>query len=98
METVAAVPAGAVSPLPTMKKIEILGAGCGRCRMLEETVRQAVARMELDCEVVKSTDPMKFIDYNITAIPALVMDGRLLTVGRVPSLAEMESLLGGKEV
>lgn len=80
-----------------MKKIEILGAACGRCRLLEETVRQTVARLGLDCEVVKSTDPMKFIDYNITAIPALVVDGRLLTVGRVPGPAEMEDLLRGKE-
>jgi len=81
-----------------MTKIEILGAGCGRCRMLEETVRQAVESMGLDCEVVKSTDPMKFIDYNITAIPALVVNGRLLTAGRVPNLAEMEKLLGEAKV
>ena len=50
--------------------------------------------MGLDHVVVKTTDPMSFIDHNITAIPALVVDGRPLTVGLVPSIAELERLIG----
>ena len=80
-----------------MKKIEILGANCGRCKALEQTVREAAARLNLECEIIKTTDPMKFIDYAITAIPALVVDGKLLMVGQVPSPKEMEDLLTGKE-
>jgi len=76
-----------------VKKIEILGANCGRCKALEQTAREAAARLNLECEIIKTTDPMKFIDYAITAIPALVVDGKLLSVGRVPNLAEMETLL-----
>lgn len=78
-----------------MKHIEILGANCGRCKALEQAARETATRLNIECEIVKTTDPMKFIDYNITAIPALVVDGRLLTAGRVPSLAEMETLLCG---
>jgi predicted thioredoxin/glutaredoxin len=59
-------------------------------------VREAAARLNLDCEIVKTTDPLRFIGYNITAIPALVVDGRLVTAGRVPGPAEMERLLAGE--
>jgi small redox-active disulfide protein 2 len=76
-----------------MKKIEILGANCGRCQAMEECVRQAAARLRLECEIVKITDPMKFIDYAITAIPTLVVDGKVLVSGRMPPLEEMEELL-----
>jgi small redox-active disulfide protein 2 len=76
-----------------MKKIEILGANCGRCRAMEECARQAAARLGLECEIVKVTDPLKFIDYAITAIPTLVVDGKVLVSGRMPPLEEMETLL-----
>jgi small redox-active disulfide protein 2 len=76
-----------------MKTIEILGANCGKCRAMEEVARQAAARLGLECEIVQVTDPMKFIDYAITAIPTLVVDGKVLESGRVPALDEMETLL-----
>lgn len=76
-----------------MKKIEILGANCGRCRAMEECARTVAAKLGLDCEIVKVTDPMKFIDYAITAIPTLVVDGKVIVSGRVPVLEEMEKIL-----
>jgi small redox-active disulfide protein 2 len=76
-----------------MKCIEILGANCGRCRAMEECARVAASQAGLECEIVKVTDPMKFIDYAITAIPTLVIDGRVIVSGRVPALEEMERLL-----
>ncbi len=75
-----------------MKRIEILGASCGRCRAMEECAKQAAQRLGLECEIVKVTDPMKFIDYGITAIPTLVIDGQVVVSGRVPALEEMEKL------
>jgi hypothetical protein len=60
---------------------------------MEECVRQAATRLGLECEIVKVTDPMKFIDYAITSIPTLVVDGRVLVSGRVPVLEEMEKLI-----
>jgi small redox-active disulfide protein 2 len=76
-----------------MKKVEILGANCGYCRAMEETARQAAARLGLDCEIVKATEPQKFIDYNVRAIPTLVVDGKVRASGRVVSLGEMEAIL-----
>ena len=76
-----------------MKIIEILGASCGRCKAMEECAKQAAKRLGLECEIVKVTDPMKFIDYGITAIPTLVIDGKVIVSGRVPVLEEMEKLI-----
>jgi hypothetical protein len=53
----------------------------------------AATRLGLECEIVKVTDPMKFIDYAITAIPTLVIDGKVIVSGRVPMLEEMEKLI-----
>ena len=76
-----------------MKHIEILGANCGRCRAMEECVRVAAKKLDLECAIVKVTDPMKFMDYAINAIPTLVIDGRVIVSGRVPNLEEMEKLI-----
>jgi len=76
-----------------MKKIEILGANCGGCRAMEECAKQAAQRLGLECEIIKVTDPMKFIDYAVTAIPTLVIDGKVVVSGRLPKLEEMEKLL-----
>jgi len=76
-----------------MKKIEILGANCGKCRAMEECARRAAHRLQLECEITKVTDPMKFIDYAITSIPTLVVNGKVIVSGRVPVLEEMEKLI-----
>ena len=60
---------------------------------MEEVARQAADRLALECEIIKVTDPMKFIDYGITAIPTLVVDGEIKASVRVPKLNEMEALL-----
>jgi small redox-active disulfide protein 2 len=76
-----------------MKQIEILGANCGNCRAMEETARRAAQRLNLECAIEKVTDPLKFIDYGITTIPTLVIDGKVIVSGRVPVLEEMEKLI-----
>jgi small redox-active disulfide protein 2 len=76
-----------------MITIEILGANCGRCNAMEECARVAATRLGLECEIVKVTDPMKFIDYAITTVPTLVIDGKVIVSGRVPVLEEMEKLI-----
>jgi len=76
-----------------MTKIEILGANCGYCRAMEATARQAAQRLGMECEIIKVTEPQKFIDYNIRAIPTLVINGKVLASGRAVPLEEMASLL-----
>ena len=76
-----------------MKTIEILGSNCGNCRALEKIVRETAAKIDLECEITKVTDPMKFLDYGISGIPALVIDDEVKLTARVPDAMETETLL-----
>lgn len=73
--------------------IKVLGPGCANCGRLEEVVRQAVARLGLDAEVVKVTDYAEIMAYGVMSTPALVVDEELRLAGRVPSLDEVVRVL-----
>jgi small redox-active disulfide protein 2 len=75
-------------------KIAVLGTGCAKCTKLYETARQAVADLALDAEVEKVTDIQKIMAYGVMMTPALVVDGEVKLVGKVPPLDEMKALLG----
>lgn len=74
-------------------EIKVLGTGCAACKALHETVKQAVAELELDATVVKEEDLMKIMSYNIMTLPGLVVDGEVVAKGRKLSLAEVKVLL-----
>ena len=74
-------------------KIAILGTGCAKCTKLYETTRQAVAALHLDAEVQKVTDIRQIMAHGVMMTPALVVDGQVKLVGKVPSLDELKSLL-----
>ena len=57
-------------------EIKVLGTGCAGCKILHETVKQAVAELKLAATVVKEEDIMKIMSYNVMALPALVVDGQ----------------------
>ncbi|WP_302605280.1 thioredoxin family protein [uncultured Alistipes sp.] len=74
-------------------EIKVLGTGCAGCRVLHETVKQAVAELGLDAAVVKEEDIMKIMSYNVIQLPALVVDGQVAAKGRKLSAAEVKELL-----
>ncbi len=76
-------------------KIEILGTGCPKCRALADAVTKAVADLSLQAEVVKVTDIDEIVNRGVTLTPALVVDGEIVAVGKVPSTEELKKLLGG---
>ncbi len=78
-------------------KIEILGMGCPKCRALADNVAKAVADFSLQAEVVKVTDIDAIVNRGVMLTPALVVDGEIVAVGRVPSAGELRKMLGGKE-
>jgi small redox-active disulfide protein 2 len=74
-------------------KIEILGTGCPKCNLLEATTRQAADKLGLQYELVHVKDIGKIATYGVMMTPALAIDGQVKVVGKVPSEAEIATLL-----
>jgi len=73
--------------------IKVLGSGCANCNRLEERVRQAVARLGRDDEVVHVSDIAEIMRYGVMSTPALVVDDKVALAGRVPSVDDLMALL-----
>ena len=76
-----------------MKQIEVLGPGCAKCKRLEKNVNEAVASLGLKAEVIKVDDIGEIMDRGVMMTPAVVVDGNILTEGKVPSPEELMKLL-----
>jgi small redox-active disulfide protein 2 len=74
-------------------KIKVLGPGCARCQQLEKTTREVVKELGLDAEVEEIKDVKKIMEYPILTTPGLVIDEKLIFSGRVPSKAELTTLI-----
>jgi len=74
-------------------KIEVLGPGCPNCQKLEREVFNALSELNLDADVVKVTDIKKIATYGILMTPGLVVKGKVICSGRVPSRAEIKEWL-----
>ncbi len=72
-----------------MKKIQVLGTGCPKCKQLTEVARQAAERVGAPYELEKVTDVMRFADFGVMSTPALVVDGNVVVTGKVPSVDEV---------
>ena len=77
-----------------MKQIRILGTGCAKCHKLEEETRAVAADMGLDCNIEKVSEVKDIMAYGVMMTPALVVDGQVVAVGKVPSRDEIRGLLG----
>jgi len=76
-----------------MKKIEILGMGCPKCKMLYENTKRAVQEKGSQAEVIKVEDMDKITEYGVMMTPALVIDGQVRTTGKIPSTEEIKKWL-----
>jgi small redox-active disulfide protein 2 len=74
-------------------KIEILGSGCESCRRLEAAAREAVTMAGLEAEVVKVTDYAQIAAHGVMSTPGLVIDGRVVSTGRIPKAADIAAWL-----
>lgn len=70
-------------------KIEILGTGCAKCITLKEIVKEVVNYLDGDYEVVKVDNIMKIMQYNILSMPGFVINGKLISTGKVLSADEI---------
>ena len=76
-----------------MKTIEVLGPGCYNCYLLEQAVIDAVTIAGVEAQVVKVTDYARIEAYRVRHTPGLVIDGRVVSAGRIPSSHEIEGWL-----
>lgn len=77
----------------TNHKIQILGTGCAKCVQLTHATKAAADKIGLAYDLEKITDFLKFADFGVMVTPALVIDGKVVVAGRVPSASELEQLL-----
>ncbi len=76
-----------------MKKIEILGTGCPKCDKLAEMTEKTAKSLNIDYDLIKVKDVSKFASYGVMITPALVVDGELKIMGKVPSEEELKNML-----
>ena len=80
-----------------MKRIEVLGPGCHNCHLLEEAAKQAVMMAGVEAEVIKVTDYPTIARYGILRTPGLVIDGKVVSSGRIPSAGDIAEWLTAEE-
>ena len=73
--------------------IEILGSGCFNCKRLEENARMACSVLGIEADFVKVQDYSQIASYGVMATPALVVDGKVKSYGRVLSVEEIKKLM-----
>ena len=76
-----------------MLTIKILGTGCANCKRLEQEAKKAVSSLGLDAVVEKVTDFQQILAYDVISTPGLVINEKVVSSGKVPSQAELTSLL-----
>jgi len=76
-----------------MRKIQILGTGCPKCKKLAENAEAAVKQLGIDYEIIKVTDINEITKFGVMMTPALAVDGQVKIVGKVASADEIKSLL-----
>lgn len=73
--------------------IKVLGTGCANCKTLEKSVYNGLAELNIDANVEKVEDIVQIMSYGIMRTPALVIDGKVIFSGRVPSMKELKEIL-----
>ena len=74
-------------------EVKILGTGCPKCKTLENMTREVVDKNGINATVNKVEDIVEIMNYGVMTTPALVIDGRVVLKGRIPSADELKKLL-----
>lgn len=78
---------------PAGKDIKVLGTGCAKCKSLEKATRKAVEETGINAIVTKVEDIVEIMNFGVMTTPALVIDGKVVVKGRVPSEKELSELI-----
>ncbi|NPU91260.1 MAG: thioredoxin family protein [Gammaproteobacteria bacterium] len=78
-----------------MLTIKILGSGCANCRKLEAAAKEAASTANIQAEFIKVMDVKDILKYDVMSTPALVIDEKVVSSGRIPTVAEIRQWMGG---
>ncbi|MCM1007055.1 MAG: thioredoxin family protein [Ruminococcus flavefaciens] len=73
--------------------IKVLGAGCKNCHEMYENVKKAVSEMRISVDVEYITDMQKVMAYGVMSVPAIVVNEKVVSMGKVLKTADVEKLL-----
>jgi small redox-active disulfide protein 2 len=76
-----------------VKLVQVLGPGCAKCDKLKQNAEEAVQQSGVEATVEKISDINKITSYGVMMTPALVIDGEVKVVGRVPTVDDIKGLL-----
>ena len=76
-----------------MKKIQILGTGCPKCKKLAETAEAAASELGIEFEIEKVTDINEIMGFGVMITPAIAIDGQIKSTGKVLSVDEIKQML-----
>ena len=74
-------------------KIEVLGMGCSKCHKTTDNIKKALSETGREAEIIEIKDLAAIADYGVMLTPAVVVDGDVKTVGKVPSVEMIKSIL-----
>lgn len=74
-----------------MLTIKVLGSGCANCKRVEQIVRKIITDMNIEAQVIKVTDYNDITAYNILSTPGLVINEKVVSYGRIPTPAEVNT-------
>jgi len=79
-----------------MKKLQILGTGCPKCKKLTENTEIAAKALGIEYEIIKVTDINEIMKFGVMLTPALAVDGEVKVAGissKIPSLDEIKNMI-----
>jgi small redox-active disulfide protein 2 len=76
-----------------VRKLQILGSGCPKCKKLAELAEEAAKSLGVDYEIEKVSDIQQIMSFGVMTTPALVVDGEVKLVGKIPSVAEIRKAM-----
>jgi small redox-active disulfide protein 2 len=79
-------------------EIKILGPGCYKCKTLEKITLEVVNEMGIAADIIKEEDIVKIMNYGIMHTPGLVINGRVVLSGRIPSAKEIKEILTNNQL
>ncbi len=74
-------------------EIKVLGTGCPKCKSLEQKVINALAEMDVAASVEKVEDIMKILEYGVMSTPGLVINGKVVYSGGIPSTSKIKEFI-----